>query len=424
MSGKATKKDINFKRNERKNQTQFQDPQKIIEMIIILNKTKKTNRWAFGDNFIKGFMNLRATMKSLDDEMLGELITDRLSPGPEPNLPDYNEFKMKNAVIKPEAYNERNTTIEWMTIYLPEYNEYSIDNLPINLKNNIDIAIKSLEPKFRAGFKTYLLDERRRTEKLFDNYQEKIIKLESKFDDRVSRYHKEKDNWESKVKYWRESSVKFMTVINRYWSSDISLEIQKEVNTNGYTQAMENLETSILTSDPEDCNIIRKVAQDYKFRYGTNIVHALRAIDIIYSMVEALGGFTDDIQKKINLIASIKHGSWQMLHKAYELMVAMNMDYDQMKQHLITIYKSWAKTDGDELIEDHDEESTNMVTNDKYRICDICNKFHNGICYFSKDKNEINKPFKGNTKDKEKINISQETNKSSEEENKILKEQI
>jgi hypothetical protein len=41
MSGKATKKDMNFKRNERKNQTQFQDPQKIIEMIIILNKTKK-----------------------------------------------------------------------------------------------------------------------------------------------------------------------------------------------------------------------------------------------------------------------------------------------------------------------------------------------------------------------------------------------
>jgi hypothetical protein len=163
MSGKATKKDMNFKRNERKNQTQFQDPQKIIEMIIILNKTKKTNRWAFGDNFIKGFMNLRATMKSLDDEMLGELITDRLPPGPEPTLPDYNEFKMKNAVIKPEAYNERNTTIEWMTIYLPEYNEYSIDNLPTNLKHNIDIAIKSLEPKFRAGFKTYLLDERRRT---------------------------------------------------------------------------------------------------------------------------------------------------------------------------------------------------------------------------------------------------------------------
>jgi hypothetical protein len=141
-------------------------------------------------------------------------------------------------------------------------------------------------------------------------------------------------------------------------------------------------------------------------------------------MVEALGGFTDDIQKKINLTASIKHGSCQMLHKAYELMVAMNMDYDQMKQHLITIYKSWAKTDGDELIEDHDEESANMVTNDKYRRCDICNKFHKGICYFSKDKNEINKPFKGNTKDKEKINISQETNKSSEEENKILKEQI
>ncbi len=41
-----------------------------------------------------------------------------------------------------------------------------------------------------------------------------------------------------------------MTVINQYWSSEISLAIQKEVNSNGYTQAMENLEAEILSSDP------------------------------------------------------------------------------------------------------------------------------------------------------------------------------
>jgi hypothetical protein len=330
------------------------------------------------------------------------------------------DFQKKNILIKPHEFDENETSIEWLTIFIPEYNEYNIDTLPTGLRNSASIAIRSLRSETRTELKKYLMNERRRIEKLTTDFQEKASKLETKFDQKMSQYNRDKDTWDSKVRYWREMSTKFMLVINTYWANEISVMVQRQAINDGYKFAMNSLEENVLPMDPDDCNVIRKIAQDYKFRFGVNIIQVLNAIDIVYEIVEALGSETDETTKKINLIGSIKLGSWLMLHKAYDLMIAMNMDYEQMKQHMITIYKSWSKTDADDktAIED-DEETANMVdiNNTKYRRCDICSKFHKGICFFSKTKINDNKSIRDKITDAD-------TNKTNESENKALKDEI
>ena len=223
------------KNNKDANKFKSHDPQKTIELIITLNKTKKTSRWAYGDNFVKAYMNIKATKKCLEDEMLGDLINDRLSPGPEPTKPDYLDFQKKNILIKPHEFDENETSIEWLTIFIPEYNEYNIDTLPSGLRNSASIAIRSLRSETRTELKKYLMNERRRIEKLTTDFQEKASKLETKFDQKMSQYNRDKDTWDSKVRYWREMSTKFMSVINTYWVNEISVMVQRQAINDGYT---------------------------------------------------------------------------------------------------------------------------------------------------------------------------------------------
>ena len=100
-------------------------------------------------------------------------------------------------------------------------------------------------------------------------------------------------------------STKFMSVINTYWANEISVMVQRQAINDGYTFAMNSLEENVLPMDPDDCNVIRKIAQDYKFRFGVNIIQVLNAIDIVYEIVETLGSETDETTKKINLIELI-----------------------------------------------------------------------------------------------------------------------